>query len=171
MATNRKRVARKREVDIAPELLAWFKDATPCRPALVYFMQAGELQAAWDASRDAVLAEWIQTNPGTRPAHWWLFDAPEQRHRIGGKGTPCHEVLAYAPAFNLGIPAAWIIDQQTADRVNVERYDPTDPPAYESQAAFLKRNKLFLSGEEGRLAADAYAPAPETECSNRRSNT
>lgn len=159
MTTNRKRVSRRREADIDPELLAWFKDATPCRPALVYFMQDGELQTAWDASRDAVLAEWVQTTPGTRPAHWWLFDAPEQRQRIGGKGTPCHEALAHAPAFSLGIPADWVSDHWITDRgVKAERFDPTDPPAYESQAAFLKRHKLFLSGEERRLSADDYAP-------------
>ena len=143
MATNRKRVSRRREADIDPELLVWFLDATPRRPALVFFMQEGELQTAWNASREAVLAEWIQTRPGTRPTHWWLFDAPGQRLRIGGKGTPCHEALAYAPSYRLGIPADW-------------QFDPTDPPAYESQATFLKRHKLLLSGED--LSADDLAP-------------
>ena len=133
MTTNRKRVSRLRAPDIDPALLAWFKDATPRRPALVFFMQEGELQKAWDARRDDVLAEWAQTNPGTRPAHWWLFDAPEMRRRVSGK--PCHEALANAPAFSLGIPA---------------RFDPTD---FESQAAFLERHKLLLPGEE--LSVDA----------------
>ncbi len=158
MTTNRKRVSRRRESDIDPELLAWFMGAAP-RPAMVHFMQDGELQTAWDASSDAILSEWIQTRPGTRPSHWWLFDAPEQRQRIGGTGTPCHEALAHAPAFNLGIPAAWVSDHWITDRdVKAERFDPSDPPAYESQAAFLKRHKLFLSGEERRLSADDFAP-------------
>jgi len=133
MTTNRKRVSRLRAPDIDPALLAWFKDAIPRRPALVFFMLEGELQKAWDASRDDVLAGWTQTNPGTRPVHWWIFDAPELRQRISGK--PYHETLAYAPAFNLGIP---------------ERSDPAD---YESQAAFLKRHKLLLPGE--KLSVDA----------------
>jgi hypothetical protein len=156
MATNRKRVSRRREADIDPELMEWFMDATPSRPAMVYFMQEGELQTAWNASREAVLAEWIQTHPGTRPSHWWLFDAPGQRLRIGGKGTPCHEALAYAPAYRLGIPAAWVSDHWIDRGVEAERIDPTDPPAYESQAAFLKRHNLLLSGED--LSADDFAP-------------
>lgn len=163
MPTNRKRALRRREVDIDPGLLAWFKDAAPCRPALVFFMQEGELQKAWDAARDAVLDEWTQTNPGTRPVHWWLFDAPEQRQRIGGKGTPCHEVLADAPSFNLGIPTCWVSDKWITDRVKAELYDPTDPPKYESQAAFLKRHNLFLSDEEKRLSDDDYAPDTLTQ--------
>lgn len=158
MATNRKRVSRRRDADIDPELMAWFMDAAPC-PALVFFMQAGELEKAWDASRETVLDDWTQMHPGTRPTHWWLFDAPEQRQRIGGKGTPTHEALAHAPAFSLGIPADWVSDHWIVDRgVEAERFDPTDPPAYESQAAFLKRHKLFLSGEEKRLSADDFAP-------------
>jgi len=34
--------------------------------------------------------------------------------------------------------------------------DPTDPPVFESEAAYLKRLDLLLTGEEARLPADAF---------------
>ena len=36
--------------------------------------------------------------------------------------------------------------------------DPTDPPRYEAQAAYLKRHKLLLPGEERRLAPADFEP-------------
>ena len=36
--------------------------------------------------------------------------------------------------------------------------DPDDPPTFESQAAYLKRHGLFLSGEERRLRKADWEP-------------
>lgn len=33
--------------------------------------------ALWRAHRDAILADWIEATPGTRPSCWWMLDAPE----------------------------------------------------------------------------------------------
>ncbi|MDQ3195564.1 MAG: hypothetical protein M3Q32_04120 [Pseudomonadota bacterium] len=64
------------------------------------------------------------------PSYWWIFDAPrlpEEQHgdyagcffapdlivprmRLGGKGTPTHEVLACVPDFDLGVPENWTSD-------------------------------------------------------------
>ena len=46
-------------------------------------LTADELQAAWEALRGRLLAEWIAENPGARPYAWWAVDAPERRPRIG----------------------------------------------------------------------------------------
>jgi hypothetical protein len=35
----------------------------------------------WSLYRDEVLAEHVREHPGTRPAPWWKFDAPEPRPR------------------------------------------------------------------------------------------
>jgi len=37
-------------------------------------------RAAWEALRDDILAGHIEHHPGTRPAAWWLYDAPEERN-------------------------------------------------------------------------------------------
>lgn len=141
MPTKRTRISRRAKAqDMDPGLLAWFKDAAP-RPAMFFFMAQGELQAAWNTSRDAILDEWVQTAPGTRPTHWWKFDAHEQRRRLGGTGTPAHEVTAHVPFFELGIPVDWAAD-----------YDPNDPPVFETEAAFLKRHKLLVAGDAKLLS-------------------
>lgn len=68
------------------------------------------------------------------------------------KGTPSAEVLANSPSFSLGIPSAWVTDWWIIERgVVAERFDPNDPPIYEAEATYLKRNKLLLEREGARL--------------------
>ena len=124
-------------------------------------------------ARDEILKEWIATAPGTRPVHWWRFDAPRQplgnfpecyydgklpepRARLGGIGTPAHEVLNYVPAYFAGIPTSWVL----ASDVKYYRagfagvtIDPENPPQYESEATYLDRLGLLLPGEKKRLRA------------------
>ena len=130
------------------------------------------LQSAWRTHRSEILPEWIREYPGTRPFGWWQVDAPEpSRRRLGGTGTPAHEVLAYAAGFVFGLPSHWItpflaayyrgeareIDGQT---IGVEyrgasfggvAIDPRDPPSFESQASYLKRHHLLTPEERTRL--------------------
>jgi hypothetical protein len=78
-------------------------------------------------------------------------------------------VLACVPTFAFGIPTVWITkrDVMYFSGTAVDIYgahiggelrefkgvaiDPADPPVFESQAAYLKRNDLFLAGEARRL--------------------
>ena len=87
--------------------------------------------------------------------------------RLGGKGTPKYEVLGYVPRFDRGIPVDWITQEDIAlyQRPS-ERgpflsvaIDPNDPPVYESEAAYLRRQGLLLPRESDRLVRENYAPA------------
>lgn len=107
---------------------------------------------------------------GTFPGYYYDGKLPAPRQRLGGTGTPASDVLAYVPAFSYGIPTIWITPWQVKyySGLAVDVYgnpvgalypkefkgvaiDPYDPPIFESQAAHLKRNDLFLAGEERRL--------------------
>src|SRR2546426_907078 len=51
------------------------------------------MRRLWREHRDELLPDFISTHPGRRPHAWWLFDAVEpSRRRLGGIGTPKHEV-------------------------------------------------------------------------------
>jgi hypothetical protein len=116
------------------------------------------------------VADHVNIYPGTRPARWWRYDAPEPRRRLGGIGTPASEVLSYKPTYSFGLPWIWIEQWQVmyysglAVDINGAQIgylyprefkgvaiDPNDPPRFESQASYLKRHGLFLAGEERRL--------------------
>jgi hypothetical protein len=158
--------------------------------------------ALWNEHKGEILPAWIKKHPGTRPSWWWLFSAPritpktaaflgrasyigsspdefcEPRRRLGGIGTPKHEVLNYAPSFDCGIPNDWVDLWQAeyyngrrldihGNRIGTEYHegdfkgapiDPHDPPQYESQASYLKRHGLFEAGEEKRLRPRDFKP-------------
>jgi hypothetical protein len=123
-------------------------------------------RALWDEHGPAIMEEWIRAHPGTRPSWWWIFDSPRMstadldlhgwadcyfarylpdgRKRLGGSGTPAHELENLVPHFPLGIPD------------DFRDVDPNDPPVYESQAAYLLRHGLFEPGEERRLKLRDY---------------
>ena len=138
-----------------------------------------QVHEAWDLAGESLLAEWIETRPGTRPPGWWKYDAPaEVRNRVSGTGTPAHEVLAYAAHFDRGVPVAWVEDWMVewyngrardvdgkligsgyseGDFPHVA-YDPDDPPRFESEPTFLRRLELLLPGELERIPAEAFEP-------------
>lgn len=93
----------------------------------------------WHAHEDEIVAEFAKENPGKRPALWWTYSAPrspigaykgcayggelpEPRKRLGGIGTPAHEVLNIKPSFSYGIPNIWIsptdVDYYSGTMVN-----------------------------------------------------
>lgn len=161
----------------------------------------------WQRHGAEILLEYVRKKPGYRPRAWWRYDAPrcsdeqlkewryqevhpffsaerwrerpaEPRIRLGGIGTPCYEVLAFAPAFYCGVPFQWV-DQLSADyysgrsrdihgnpigtQSREENFrgvplDPSDPPIFESEAAYLRRHNLFLPGEDRRLTAKHFEP-------------
>ncbi len=107
----------------------------------------------WLRYRDTITTQWAIDRPGTRPSCWWKYDSPAPRRRLGGTGLSNNDHGGYVPAFWCGVPRDWY---------HFQDIDTADPPVFESQAAYLKRHDLLLSGE--RLPADAFAPEtlPET---------
>ncbi len=143
----------------------------------VLFDQGIPVRGLWKQYGPAVLTRWQSEQPGTRPALWWRFDAPrlargahpdcfwdgtlpEPRKRVGGIGTPLHEILAYVPSFYLGVPKSWIgaDEQHSCSIETAAAIDPQNPPTFESQASYLERLGLFSRGERARLSASAFAP-------------
>jgi hypothetical protein len=103
------------------------------------------LAARWAEVRDAYLDAWRGEHPGTRPFIWWRLEAAEHRRRVGGIGTPAHEVGNYQE-FPFGVPACWV------------ELDPADPPRYEGQATFLDRHGLLTAAERRALPPGAFKP-------------
>src|SRR5687768_3925762 len=83
------------------------------------------LDDLWREHSRPLLAAWVEEHPGSRPSYWWRLEAPRQplgawpgrwydgklerpRERLGGIGTPAHEVFALHPTYDRGIPSAWI---------------------------------------------------------------
>lgn len=122
------------------------------------------MRLLWEDYRAGILADWIKTKPGTRPAMWWRYDAPrldpsqlgrwsrtvvaprliETRRKLRGEGMPLHEALNYAPSHDYGIPA-WF-------------GDPDNPPAFESQRAYLKCHGLLLPAERRQVPEPVRYP-------------
>jgi hypothetical protein len=118
----------------------------------------------WGMFGAGITDEHVEQYPGTRPARWWQFDAPEPRRRVGGTGTPCHERLADVLRLTLGVPTDWITRSDvetynlTGTPLDVPALDPADPPTYESEAAYLERLSLFAPGERKRLKPRDFKP-------------
>lgn len=168
-------------------------DATDVDWKIYYGMYRPRLWLGWREQGAAILARWITSYPGTRPSCWWEFDAPraalgtrmgqyecrgseaELRKRVGGCGTPLHEVLHYLPAHEYGVPVHWVtakhiehyskldFDPQClvprgyeGSNFPAQLFDPADPPHFESQASYLKRHNLLSANEERRLTPDDF---------------
>jgi hypothetical protein len=120
-----------------------------------------DLEAVWREHAAAVVAHHIRTRPGSRPYRWWEFDAPEPRCRLGGVGSGLHECSAYALVLAYGLPAYWRRHGDFMGTRDLDQWppiDPANPPAYESEAAYLRRLGLLLKGERKRLHATDYLP-------------
>ena len=176
MANQRRRAYMSdRPGDMSPELWRYLLDQGECSES--YFV---DVEALWRRHNERLLAEFTADRPGERPRLWWEYDAPRQpagtyplhvkslddgrlpepRQRLGGVGDPAWERLAYKPLYDRGIPAIWV-DPWEADYYGFEAtvaIDPDDPPAFESQAAYLARHGLLLPGERDRLPEDAFEP-------------
>lgn len=205
--TAPRRPRRSRFTGLTPNEYSFLRDQPPGEPEKKWEVWAlnadctpfreDRLSVAdlWITHGDDVLAEWVAEAPGTRPSLWWRFSAPRAtdniperwhadtpppiaRRRLGGIGTPCHECLAHALHYALGIPAYWLSRQMadfyngrtTGGRVVPAHYregyfpwppvDPDDPPIFESQAEYLERQGLLLPGEAERLTAQDFEFTP-----------
>jgi hypothetical protein len=147
----------------------------------------------WGKVREEVMAAWVKEHPGTRPYGWWKYDAPleqvkrwegqecPQRERLGGTGTPRHEVLGWGPHFEKGIPTGWVtkFDEEyyNGRRKDIHgnpigtqyqeghfkgvAIDPDDPPVFESEAAYLQRLGLLTEWEKRYLDKHPELLKPE----------
>ena len=87
----------------------------------VKYAPDNELAALWFDHSERIVTEHVADHPGSRPERWWQYDAPriplgtypgvyydgqlpEPRKRLGGIGTPAHEVLAYKPRYSFSLP-------------------------------------------------------------------
>jgi hypothetical protein len=201
VGTKRVRRARHGTPQITPLQLAYLMD-DPLPPESEwtdddrYWWWLRDAAALWRDLRDQLLPAFVKRHPGRRPRLWWNCDAPRQswpgkyydgkfaepRQRLGGIGTPKHEVLANVPAYDYGIPVHWVDDWEAAyyngraldvhaKRIGTEYrkggfkgvpIDPNDPPIFESQAAYLGRHGLLLPGERKRLTAEDFEPEAVT---------
>ena len=125
---------------------------------------------------DEYLTAFIQDNPGRRPGWWWQHLAPRMettgsgdywdgqlakpRRRLGGTGTPSHEVLNLVPCFDRGVPNSWITedDLDTWPDLEADAIDPENPPKFESQATYLDRHGLLTVQEKKKLTEANFEP-------------
>ena len=141
------RPRRNRRPVVSEECQAWLRGEASSWE----FFHIEPLAQTWADHGDRIVAEHVRDHPGTRPIRWWEYAAPEPRLRLGGRGTPLHEVSAYALNLVRGIPAYW---RQYGDAFTLgEPIDPLDPPVFEGEGAYLKRLGLLLPRERpGRLS-------------------
>ena len=99
-----------------------------------------EIAAAWRELGADLTAAWVRDHPGSRPAGWWMFNAPEPRRRLGGTGEP------FEDAFERGLPEFWLT------------VDANDPPTFEAEPTYLARLGLLSASERRRLKAEAFEP-------------
>ena len=149
----------------AADLVAEFVKQWPgCRPSCWWKYSAPRMQ--------------IADMPVDWHGKWFMEELRDPRKRLAGIGTPCFEVLAHVPTFHCGIPYPWVqpweVLYYTGHAVDIHgkpisrqylgqdfggvAVDPSNPPQYESQASYLKRHGLFLSGEEQRLSKADFEP-------------
>lgn len=135
-----------------------------------------DLEKAWRRVRAKVLLAWKRKYPGTRPSTWWRFDAPrakpgtflsacghdldpectlpEPLRKLSGMGRPAWEVISLAPNLEYGLPLDWTVAENSEiavrDWLLGGTVEDTDPPTFESQAAYLKRHNLLTAEEANR---------------------
>ena len=114
-------------------------------------------KALWEEFKAECLPMYIKKNPGQRPVPWWLYEAPEQRKRLGGTGTPDFEVLNVYPTYEKGVPCMYITKSmqlyytQCNSAFPGVAIDPENPPVYETELEYLQRLNLLTPGEKKAL--------------------
>src|SRR5262249_55532651 len=105
----------------------------------------------------AIVARHADHRPGARPFLWWKFNAPEPRKRLGGAGDPLFQCSAHAEEYIWGVPRYWRTDGNSYITRGTPISD-SDPPCFESSAAYLRRLQLFLPGEKRRIVRSEFEP-------------
>jgi hypothetical protein len=129
----------------------------------------------WEKYHDDFLPEFIRNHPGRRPLPWWQWVAPRepvstwdeeqfnsaQRLRLGGTGTPLHEISCIWGGFVKGIPGDWVSEDYKKAGFDGVVLDGDDPPLYESEATYLLRHGLLSSQEKKFLQRHLELMEPE----------
>ena len=109
------------------------------RLRVVYGGGRPKLKNVWRKNKKEIMAAHLKKYPCTRPAGWWIYEAPEDwRQKVSGNGSgecgptpPDSKWFDHIPRF--------------------EKIDPIDPPCVESEAAFLLRHGLLSEDEKKHL--------------------
>jgi hypothetical protein len=185
MPTKRKRRVHTWQPAIDPAVIAYLEtgDAPEDCGFETWQLVHGASEALrpmWAAAREAILRDWIPRHPGRRPFGWWRYDSPEPaRRRVGGVGDD-YAAAGWAQTYRNGLPELWLdrwlcafyrgeavdvnlIPIATEYRERTPRWphvgiDPHNPPAFESEAAFLQRHRLLARDERRRLTARDFEP-------------
>jgi hypothetical protein len=154
-------------VAIVSELVRWFREEPGATCGWAEYLDddclVRDLRNDWAVHSESELGRWIKTSPGTRPRPWWGFNVPPAeplRRRLGGKGVALDMVRV---AIGNQLPPPLSDDWARFRRGVPVRWDPrtlvaSDPVVVESEASFLLRHALLLSGERARLSEHDFAP-------------
>ncbi|MCO6436022.1 MAG: hypothetical protein J5J06_02930 [Phycisphaerae bacterium] len=114
-----------------------------------------EIRALWELHGEQITREWAAKYPGSRPYHWWTFDAPEKRLCLGGvhwfddptwKAAVAEAHAEYPDIYGVvggyyglsrGVPRIW--SRELASNAAGDDF--------ETEAEFLTRLGLWLPGE------------------------
>ena len=89
------------------------------------------------------MGRWVAPHPGTRPAAWWRWSAPEGRRQVAG--TPLERGALHDQVDEEGLPVA--LGQLSHGAVG-----------FESEAACFKRLNLLGEAEAARVTRSQYRP-------------
>ncbi len=116
------------------------------------FRDEAHRRQLWNENRDRLIQKdvgpgggLVQREPGTRPAAFWAFDAPEPRQKIENgeywRAAPGHEE---AWREYRGMDRAMV---PTTENLEIDNY----VVEYETEADYLRRLNLLLPGEAEAL--------------------
>ena len=137
------RKTRTRKLSTIPAALLKYFKGEPYGPddegaCDVFLMERRPaMKEAWNSYRGQVLTDWIKKNPCSRPSAFWSFDATEPRKQNSGSGDGICEGMAIDAD---GLPKYWQFN-----------WDTSDPPIFESEAAYLERHGLLTLTEKTYL--------------------
>jgi len=140
MPTKRVRTSRKRNSPFVEGRLHYLRTGELADKFITqHSLARPSLQALWKRHGATIIRDHIRQYPCTRPAGWWLHDAPDEyRKVVAGRGRGEH---GPTPA-----------DGKLWDHVQCfERIDANNPPQVESEAAFLLRHGMLTPAEVRHL--------------------
>lgn len=142
-----RRRTKRRSVPLPDYQMQTLLKGVPLRrtdQGMAFYTDRDAQRRTWEEHREALLMQWIEAHPGTRPEAWWRFDASEPRRRVAGpEGIERDRLMA---EFEERWPGMSTVRCGHQGLPGVQL--PED--AYESEAAYLRRHGLITSEEAAR---------------------